>query len=192
MNKTLWKTGLAVVLGIITGYIFHWYIGMDLVGRILPGRGTTGAIITIFFMVIVMVGCTFVFDLILTRTVNKPILYSLLAGYIVLLVYALFYRDVLEREFLLNPLIGLQDALTDSQALQVSILNLVAFIPMGFFFRKIQKYRMVAAAAIFLALAIELIQWFTQWGSFDSFDLIMYFAGMTLGYFFCHRFLQKI
>lgn len=192
MKRINLKLVLSGIFGIVLGYIFYWYIGMDLAGRVLSGGGMMAEqIITIFFMLVTMVAFTFLINLAITRKVSKPLLYILMGNYVLLLLYALFYRDTLEREFILNPLIGLAD-LTDRQALEVSALNLLAFVPMGFFFRKIKTYGIVATITFGLAIAVELIQWFTQWGSFDSFDLIMYFIGMTAGYFFCRRFLKNI
>lgn len=63
-----------------------------------------------------------------------------------------------------------------------STQNIVIFMPLGYIFRNATSIRMVIGS-VFIALLVELAQYLSGRGHFDTFDALMYVVGMTIGYF---------
>lgn len=148
----------------------------------VDSSGVKYTAISILALVLCIAGCIAALGLFVNRKVNKQLFYIICVTYFAVLFAVLFLRYSIEKVFVFNPLTGLADAFSDrSMALQ-SIINLVMFIPMGYFVRKL-KYRNLLIFSIVLSLAIELIQVATMRGFFDVFDIILYFIGINIGYF---------
>lgn len=61
------------------------------------------------------------------------------------------------------------------------------FIPIGYFMRKL-KYHNLLIVSFVISLGIELIQVLTMRGIFDTFDILLYFIGINIGYLLFNKF----
>ena len=61
-----------------------------------------------------------------------------------------------------------------------SLLNLLMFLPMGFFFRNRKPWQ-VLLGALGISLFIEGMQYLTMRGMFDTLDILLYILGISLG-----------
>ena len=95
------------------------------------------------------------------------------------MLVVLFGRSQIGRIAVLNPLIGLSE-LNNLEMLVESLLNLVLFIPVGFFFRN-KKPGKVILWALIISIGIEAVQYVTMRGIFDTLDIILYMLGIGLG-----------
>ena len=91
----------------------------------------------------------------------------------------LFARQSVGRIAVWNPLTGLSE-MNDLEMLAESALNLILFIPAGFFLRNMKTNR-AAILTLAVAIGIEVIQYVTMRGIFDTLDIILYVLGMAMG-----------
>ena len=69
---------------------------------------------------------------------------------------------------------------SDWEMLLQSILNILIFVPIGFFLRG-KGIRTTFIISVVLALIIESTQYVFKLGFFDIFDCLLYIAGILLG-----------
>ena len=103
----------------------------------------------------------------------------LMAAYIVAMLILLFARQSVGRIAVWNPLTGLSE-MNDLEMLAESALNLVLFIPAGFFLRNMKTNRAVILT-LAVAIGIETVQYVTMRGISDTLDIILYVLGMAIG-----------
>jgi len=166
---------LCVVLGVVGGYGLYYFVLMELQSYFWSGD----VVLSLLCLLLSVVGCGTLLWVICTREIKRWVLWLLCAAYVAALVLVLFARSYPVRVFLWNPLVGLLD-LQDPQMLAQSVMNLLAFIPAGFFLRRCRP-AVCMAGMVGVSLAIELVQYATCRGMFDTFDLLLYCAGMTIG-----------
>ena len=135
-------------------------------------------------------GVTAILMILCYRRITKRLYITLLVIYGLLLILMLFGRSTIERIFILNPLTSLRE-ITDKEMLLQSVLNLCCFIPLGWTFRKLEKKKMVIAGIV-MAFSLELLQAVTMRGMFDTFDALLYIAGIGIGYSVLRRIDIKI
>ena len=64
------------------------------------------------------------------------------------------------------------------------VLNLVVVVPLGYLFQlKHIPYKKSILCFLGISFLVEIVQYITNRGAFDIFDIILYIIGMTLGYF---------
>ena len=171
---------LPIVLGIIVGYFIYSCFLMER----LPYFSTSKSeyFVSILCLAGSIVGCTVIFELIINRAISYFLFFLLCVLYFAMFLIVLFMRYPLpERVFVFNPLTGLFDAFSGRQMLIQSLLNLLVFIPIGFFVKKL-PYLKLLLFSVCLSLLIEVIQIVFRLGFFDSFDILLYVIGIHLGY----------
>ena len=152
------KLPTIAIVSIVPGYLMHYYLFCELLTRFV----STGN------------------PLYFPHKIPRYLYFSLIALYAVLLFVTLFGRSALHAEYIWNPADSFA-ALGEPEMKLQSLLNFLCFVPMGYFFRKI-KFPLMICSAIFLSFALELLQALTARGFFDTFDIILYVAGINAGY----------
>ena len=180
--KKIVKNTIQIVLSVIIGYLIYYFIFMDIIPLFISTSGIIYIPISIACLIVCIVGVMVIINLIINKTINKYLFIIISVAYFCVLLLALFLRSsVLERIFILNPLTGLIDTFSDSQMTLQSLMNVIIFIPIGYFVRKLKYYQTLIFSLI-LSVAIELIQVLLIRGFFDTFDIILYCIGISLGY----------
>lgn len=125
-------------------------------------------------------GSIAVIGLIASKKIRKPLFIMLCAAYFLAIICILFMRHSIERIFVFNLFTGIYDMLSDSQAALQALMNLILFVPAGYFFRKLRPISAVVLA-VFVSAALELIQVASMRGFFDVFDILLYILGFLIG-----------
>lgn len=113
------------------------------------------------------------------KRVSRWMLVLLSVTYFIALFIILFCRHRVGRIAILDPLVGLSQ-LGNWEMLMQSLLNLLMFLPMGFFFRNRKPWQ-VLLGALGISLFIEGMQYLTMRGMFDTLDILLYIPGISLG-----------
>ncbi len=178
----LLKTVIVLVGGILVGFLLNYYVTSEIAAIYYPD--SDGAFYALWF------GCTVgamtLLYLILFNGIEAHVFLILEITYFFLLVMILFGRDSLEHVFIFNPLRSMRD-LTQPEMIFQSAANVLLFIPMGYFMRN-REFGSMLKRGLLLSLSIELIQGIFAIGFFDTFDVILYMAGITAGYALFRRF----
>lgn len=101
-------------------------------------------------------------------------------AYFMFLFVVLFAKFSVGRFLILNPLTGFIDAFSNVEMLTQSFLNFIVFIPIGYFFTKNSRTKTLLIAII-ISVSIETLQYIFALGFCDTFDMILYSAGMLIG-----------
>lgn len=181
-GKKLLKNFATALLGAIIGYLLYYFVIMEAVPMFVESSGIKYTVISILALIISVAGCIAALSLIINRKINKQLFFIMCVTYFAVLFVVLFLRFSIERVFIFNPLTGLIDTFSNWEMALQSIMNLVVFIPMGYFVRKL-KYSKLFIFSIVIPLTIELIQVAIKRGFFDVFDILLYFIGINIGYF---------
>lgn len=185
-GKATVKKFLLILAGIIIGYILYYNVFMEII-PLFFSSDIAYLVVSIMCLIGSVVGCIIVLDLLVNKKINKNLFILICIAYFVVMMTALFLRQSLERVFVFNPLIGLVDTFNDSQMLMQSIMNLVLFIPVGYFLRKKKNFNQILIAFI-ISVGIETLQLALMRGFFDTFDIILYFIGINVGCFLFRKF----
>ncbi|MGN0535648.1 MAG: VanZ family protein [Eubacterium sp.] len=181
-GKKLLKNFATALLGAIIGYLLYYFVIMEAVPMFVESSGIKYTVISILALILSVAGCIAALSLIINRKINKQLFFIMCVTYFAVLFVVLFLRFSIERVFIFNPLTGLIDTFSNWEMALQSIMNLVVFIPMGYFVRKL-KYSKLFIFSIVIPLTIELIQVAIKRGFFDVFDILLYFIGINIGYF---------
>lgn len=181
-GKKLFKNLAIILFGAIIGYLLYYFAVMEAVPLFAGSSGIKYIAVSIMTLVISVAGCIAVLSWIINKKINKLLFIIICVAYFAVLFVVLFIRFSGERVFIFNPLTSLIDTFSNWEMAIQSIINLVMFIPMGYFVRKL-KYSKLLIFSIVIPLAIELIQAAAMRGFFDTFDIILYFVGINVGYF---------
>lgn len=181
-GKKLFKNLAIILFGAIIGYLLYYFVVMEAVPLFAGSSGIKYIAVSIMTLVISVAGCIAVLSWIINKKINKLLFIIICVAYFAVLFVVLFIRFSGERVFIFNPLTSLIDTFSNWEMAIQSIINLVMFIPMGYFVRKL-KYSKLLIFSIVIPLAIELIQAAAMRGFFDIFDIILYFVGINVGYF---------
>ena len=176
MNKTVYviKLIISIVIGVVGGYLLYNLVLMDMVPTILCD--TIYVLSSILTMILSMVACTFIVYLITGLKVHPIVFKVVVALYFLFLLFVLYGRNSSIREMKFNLIASLQELTTDSESLLQFILNIIVLMPIAYFFTEL----------IFLAISfgIEIMQYITARGFFDTLDILCYMIGMNLAYLF--------
>lgn len=172
------KLLISLLLGAVLGYLLYYYFFMDVV-VLFFSSGFFYLAISIIVLLMSIVGCSALISMILQRRISRWMLALLMAAYIVAMLIILFARQSVGRIAVWNPLTGLSE-MNDLEMLAESALNLILFIPAGFFLRNMKTNR-AAILTLAVAIGIEVIQYVTMRGIFDTLDIILYVLGMAMG-----------
>lgn len=172
------KISCSGILGSLLGFGFCYYIASEFMTIYFPNQEMLYYVIlisTILFFI-------FLINLILFKKANKIILKFLFTSYFFLLFMVLFYRQTFDCQFIFNPLTGIY-SLKNPEMLIQSLLNLVIFIPLGYFFKQLSN-KYVLIISLIISFIIELVQGIFKLGYFDTFDILLYIIGIQIGYQF--------
>lgn len=186
-SVTLIKMVLPIILGIIVGYVLTLCVFSELIPVLIGTQGIVYPLVlysTLAFSVLFFI---LVFQVILTKKISKLLFYCWLLPYFIILVCVLFCRHSYESFYIINPFIGLIEMVSDWEMLLQSILNILIFVPIGYFLRE-RGARTTLVLGGVLALIIETIQYVFKLGFFDTFDCLLYIIGICLG----KHYFQKI
>lgn len=106
--------------------------------------------------------------------------------YFIVLFVLLFVRQTGISGIELNPLSFVRDAVGDSYALLLSVMNIAFFIPLGYLLKK-QKLLFSALFIILLELVVESVQYMFSLGIFDMGDILCNMIGFYIGYLYVSR-----
>ncbi len=180
-GKKLLKNFTILLLGTVIGYLLYYFVIMETVPLLVGSSGIKYIAVSIISLVIIIAGCIAVLSLIINKKINKLLFIVLCVAYFVVLFVVLFIRFSGERIFIFNPITSLIDTFSSREMALQSIINIAMFIPMGYFVRKL-KYSKLFVFSILIPLAVELVQAATMRGFFDTFDILLYFIGINIGY----------
>ncbi len=174
------KISIIIIEAIVLGYLMHYYVFCELLTRFISTENPLYFPV-MWFSLFFCIACFSVLGyIVLYHKIPRYLYFSLIVLYAVLLFITLFGRSALHAKFIWNPADSFA-ALSEPEMKLQSLLNFLCFVPIGYFFRKI-KFHIMICSAIFLSFALELIQSLTARGFFDTFDIILYVAGITAGY----------
>lgn len=154
---------------------------MDVVAIMYGSSGIVYVAVSIALLLLSMLCSCMMINLLVNRKVDRWMLILITIFYFSILFFALFCRTAISREFIINPLDSIRE-LNSWRMLFQTVLNLLMFVPLGFYLRKIPSSKKVLTIAVCISFGIELIQGITQRGFFDTFDIILYCIGIMIGY----------
>lgn len=183
--KKIAKGVLKTAAAILIGYLLYYNILMEIIPVFISGE-LLYIIVSIAALLGSIGGSIALIELISSRKIKKPLFIMLCAVYFIAVGCVLFLRPSLERVFVFNPLTGIFDMFRDSQAALQALMNLLLFIPSGYFLKKL-KPMSAFTVSILISAIIELIQVISMRGFFDTFDILLYIAGFLIGRFIFKR-----
>lgn len=185
--KKLLKKIATIIFGAIIGYLLYYSVFMETIVLFIDSSSIKYTIISILALIISIASCIAVLSLIINQRINKQLFIVICIAYFTTLFTVLFLRSSIERIFIFNPFIGLADTFSNWETALQNVINLVMFIPIGYFMRKL-KYHNLLIVSFVISLGIELIQLLTMRGIFDTFDILLYFIGINIGYLLFNKF----
>lgn len=166
---------LSILFGIVGGYLFYYFVSIELIKSLLYLDNISGISIYICHILFFYLVCKIFFRLRVTK-VDKSIAVIL---YFILLYIAFFDRFNLGRRVItFNPFD------LSGQTMITTLLNIMIFLPFYTILRwTINSNHMKRYFFIWLlaALLIETIQYIFMIGIFDFTDIILYLIGYLLG-----------
>ncbi len=176
--KKYQKQLVSLLAGAVLGYLVYYYFFMNNTRPVFHDWFSVyGG--DALFLLLSIVGCAAIIYLLLEKRVSRWMLVLLSVTYFIALFIILFCRHRVGRIAILDPLVGLSQ-LGDWEMLMQSLLNLLMFLPMGFFFRNRKPWQ-VLLGALGISLFIEGMQYLTMRGMFDTLDILLYILGISLG-----------
>lgn len=174
---------IKILLGIISGYILYYYVLMDIVAIYLHNKQELYIFTSLVVLFLSIVGCIFIIFMVTGAKINSTVFKIVVVTYFILLLYIFFGRRSLERQFIVNIFYSIKELATDSESLIQFILNIIVLMPIAYFFK---NKGVIFTELIFLAISfgIEIMQYITARGFFDTLDILCYMVGMNLAYLF--------
>lgn len=169
---------VSLLAGGVLGYLVYYFFLINTLSSFFT-TGLLSIVSSALFLLLSIVGCAAIIYLLLEKRVSRWMLVLLSVTYFIALFIILFCRHRVGRIAILNPLVGLSQ-LGDWEMLMQSLLNLLMFLPMGFFFRNRKPWQ-VLLGALGISLFIEGMQYLTMRGMFDTLDILLYILGISLG-----------
>lgn len=174
---------IKILLGIISGYILYYYVLMDIVAIYLHNKQELYIFTSLVVLFLSIVGCIFIIFMVTGAKINSTVFKIVVVTYFILLLYIFFGRRSLERQFIFNLFVSVKELSTDSESLIQFILNIIVLMPIAYFFK---NKGVIFTELIFLVISfgIEIMQYITARGFFDTLDILCYMVGMNLAYLF--------
>lgn len=176
--KKYQKQLISLFAGAVLGYLLYYYFFIEVLALFFTD-GFFYLAISIAALIMCVIGCAAMIYVIWQKRISKWMFVLFITTYMAAMLVVLFGRSQIGRIAVLNPLIGLSE-LNNLEMLVESLLNLVLFIPVGFFFRN-KKPGKVILWALIISIGIEAVQYVTMRGIFDTLDIILYMLGIGLG-----------
>ena len=176
--KKYQKQLVSLLAGAVLGYLVYYFFLINTLSLFFT-PGLLSIVSSALFLLLSMVGCAAIISLLLEKRVSRWMLVLLGVTYFIALFIILFCRHRVGRIAILNPLVGLSQ-LGNWEMLMQSLLNLLMFLPMGFFVRNRKPWQ-VLLGALGISLFIEGMQYLTMRGMFDTLDILLYIPGISLG-----------
>ena len=180
------KKFLPVILGIVAGYELTLHVFSEAIPIFIGTQGIAYPIVLYSTLIFAILLFTIIFQVIMTKRISKTVMCCLFITYFTILFATLFFRHSYESFAILNPLTGLSDAMRSWEMLVQSILNMIMFVPMGYFFKN-RKLGATIIVGMIISLITETIQYMFKLGFFDTFDCLLYVAGICLGRYIFQR-----
>ena len=174
------KKILPYILGIIIGYELTLHLFSEMIPVLVGTQGFVYLLVLYSTLAISILFSIMVFQRIMIKQISRPLVYCFLVIYFVVLFALLFCRYRYESVAVINPLVGLLDTVSSREMLLQSILNLLMFIPAGYLFKG-KSLKVTAVISMIISLIIEIMQYVFKLGFFDTFDCLLYVAGICLG-----------
>ena len=175
--KIYQKQLVSLLAGAVLGYLVYYFFLINTLSSFFT-TGLLSIVSSALFLLLSMVGCAAIIYLLLEKRVSRWMLVLLSVTYFIALFIILFCHRV-GRIAILDPLVGLSQ-LGDWEMLMQSLLNLLMFLPMGFFLRNRKPWQ-VLLGALGISFFIEGMQYLTMRGMFDTLDILLYMLGINLG-----------
>ena len=176
--KKYQKQLVSQLAGAVLGYLVYYFFLINTLSSLFT-TGLLSIVSSALFLLLSIVGCAAIICLLLEKRVSRWMLVLLSVTYFIALFIILFCRHRVGRIAILDPLVGLSQ-LGDWEMLMQSLLNLLMFLPMGFFLRNRKPWQ-VLLGALGISLFIEGMQYLTMRGMFDTLDILLYMLGINLG-----------
>ncbi len=171
-----------VLMGALGGYVLYYYVVMEVVTMFFYSsqHRTMYIILCLISLCSSICFCTVATIGIWMHQLSPLLLKLLYACYFLVLGFVLFYRTPLEQVFIWNPFESMRELAKPEMRIE-SLLNIAIFIPLGLMLRK-WNYSKVIIYAAGLSVLVELYQGFSKRGYCDTFDMILYLVGISIGY----------
>lgn len=180
MNKV--KKVLLLLLSLIIGLGIHRTVVADMIMRFFPSL-YVHTWIHVVAMIFEGIFIYIVLSQIIYKNVSKKCIYVMWACYFLSLTFVLFIRLMGNRGINLNPLDFVKNIYEDPIFFITIIMNILAFMPIGYLFKK-KTLKVSVLSAIVICLAIELLQYIFKVGIFDVDDIVFNVIGIILGWKF--------
>lgn len=180
------KYVLPYIVGAVTGYIITEKVFSELIPILFGTSSKLYPVLVYGSLVASAVFFTIICQMIVAKHISKPLFILLYVMYFAFLMVILFDRSQYEGYFIINPLKGLENIFTSKQMLAQSLMNALAFVPMGYYFRKRSRSSTIIITSV-ISFVIELMQYVFKLGFFDTFDIILYVAGNLIGRFISNK-----
>ncbi len=177
------KLILSIIIGVVGGYLLYYFVLMDVVAMFLHNNQELYIITSFVVLFLSIVGCIFIIYMVTGTKISPTVFKIVVITYFILLLYIFFGRRSLERQFIVNIFASIKELTTDSESLLQFILNIIVLMPIAYFFK---NKGVIFTELIFLAISfgIEIMQYVTARGFFDTLDILCYMVGMNLAYLF--------
>lgn len=180
---------VSLFFGSILGYLLYYCFFMEILAIFFTG-GLFYLTISIAVLIMSIVGCFGMIYTLIQKRISKWILILLMVAYGVSMMVVLFGRSREGHIAVLNPIVGLYEMSNPEMAVE-SALNIILFIPIGFFLKNMKKGN-ACLLALAVSAAIEIMQYVTMRGIFDTLDIILYVVGILIGHFLFRKVNLKI
>lgn len=185
------KNSLPIILGAIVGYVLTLCVFSELIPILIGTQGFVYPLVLYSTLAFSILFFILVFQAILTKKISKRALYCWMLPYFIILVCVLFCRHSYESFFIINPFTGLIEMVSDWEMLLQSVMNILIFVPIGYFLRG-KGIRKTLIISVILALIIEMIQYVFELGFFDTFDCLLYVVGICLGKYIASGIAERV
>ena len=185
------KNSLPIILGVIVGYVLTLCVFSELIPILIGTQGLVYPLVLYSTLSSSILSFILFFQIVIAKKISKLIFYCWMLPYFIILVCVLFCRHSYESFFIINPFIGLMEMASDWEMLLQSVLNILMFIPIGYFLRE-KRTRTALIISVILALIIEMIQYVFKLGFFDTFDCLLYIVGICLGKYMALRITERV
>ena len=129
------KTALPFILGIPVGYILTLQIFSEIIPVLFGTQGIVYPLVLYSTLVFTILFFVVILQRIINGKISRLLFGCLMLAYLIILLASLFGRHAYESFLVLDPLTGFSDALSDREMLLQSVLNILIFIPAGYFFK---------------------------------------------------------
>lgn len=174
-----------IFLGIILGFVVHYFVISELIEDYFRMNENLYWIITFGVFIFEIVGSILFCWILINQNIDLLTYQILVVTYILFMCALLFARPSLERSYNFNLIQSIAEI--QFEDIKMIVLNFAAFLPFGYIFKSISKKRIFPVILV-LACCIEVLQFITKRGVLDILDLLIYVVSILLSYFIVNRF----